>query len=61
MRFVTFELEGKSRPGLVTGDAVADLSQQGFESLLDVIEAIANGTLDPKSLASSGRTIRSAR
>ena len=56
MRFVTFELDGKSRPGLVIGEAVADLSYKGFHSLLEVIEAIATGSLDPATLTPSDRT-----
>src|SRR5436305_6706971 len=38
MRFVTFELEGRARPGVVTeSDAITDLST-GYNSLLDLIE-----------------------
>ena len=40
MRFVTFELEGKARPGVLTEPgSVLDLSSLGFEALLPVIEA----------------------
>src|SRR5689334_15057953 len=40
MRFVTFEVDGQPRPGVVTGtDSVVDLSPAGFPSLLDVIES----------------------
>jgi len=42
MRFVTFELEGRARPGVVTeSDAITDLSA-GYNSLLDLIEDASN-------------------
>ena len=40
MRYVTFEVEGTIRPGIIfTQDTVIDLSGLGFASLLDLIEA----------------------
>lgn len=56
MRFVTFELEGKPRPGLVTGEEVVDLSEQGFGSLLEVIEGIADRRIDASKLLPSTRS-----
>jgi 2-keto-4-pentenoate hydratase/2-oxohepta-3-ene-1,7-dioic acid hydratase in catechol pathway len=42
MRFVTFELDGRARPGVVTeSDAITDLST-GYNSLLDLIEDASN-------------------
>jgi 2-keto-4-pentenoate hydratase/2-oxohepta-3-ene-1,7-dioic acid hydratase in catechol pathway len=38
MRFVTFQAEGKPRPGVLSGGSVVDLSSAGFSSLLDFIE-----------------------
>jgi 2-keto-4-pentenoate hydratase/2-oxohepta-3-ene-1,7-dioic acid hydratase in catechol pathway len=43
MRFVTFEVEGKARPGVLgADDSVVDLSGAGFSSLLEVIDAFSN-------------------
>lgn len=56
MRFVTFELEGKARPGVVTGEEVVDLSEQGFGSLLEVIEGIADRRIDASKLLPSTRS-----
>ncbi|HEX4229884.1 MAG TPA: fumarylacetoacetate hydrolase family protein [Bryobacteraceae bacterium] len=40
MRLVTYQSEGRVRPGVVLGaDAVLDLSSQGFTTLLEVIES----------------------
>lgn len=42
MRFVTFELDGRARPGVVTErDRITDLSR-GYSSLLDLIEDSSN-------------------
>jgi 2-keto-4-pentenoate hydratase/2-oxohepta-3-ene-1,7-dioic acid hydratase in catechol pathway len=50
MRLVTFEADGKTRPGVLTeSNGIFDLSAAGFESMLDVIEAAA---LDPKKIQS---------
>lgn len=44
MRLVTFELDGKSRPGLLSGaDQVIDLHYSGFDSMLQVIESVCSG------------------
>jgi 2-keto-4-pentenoate hydratase/2-oxohepta-3-ene-1,7-dioic acid hydratase in catechol pathway len=56
MRFVTFELQGKARPGIVTGEEVVDLAEQGFGSLLEVIEGIADRRIDPSKLLPSTRS-----
>jgi 2-keto-4-pentenoate hydratase/2-oxohepta-3-ene-1,7-dioic acid hydratase in catechol pathway len=39
MRFVTFDLEGRPRAGVVRGDSVVDLSSLGYSSVLEIIEA----------------------
>ncbi len=50
MRLVTFEADGKTRPGVLTeSNGIFDLSAAGFDSMLDVIEAAA---LDPKKIQS---------
>jgi len=50
MRLVTFEADGKTRPGVLTeSNGIFDLSAAGFDSMLDVIEAAA---LDPKKIRS---------
>lgn len=50
MRLVTFEADGKTRPGVLTeSNGIFDLSAAGFESMLDVIEAAAQ---DPKKIQS---------
>src|SRR6516164_3744355 len=56
MRFVTFELEGKARPGVITGEDVVDLGEEGFDSLLDVIEGIAEERVDASKLLPSTRS-----
>src|SRR5579875_2114354 len=39
MRFVTFEAEGRARPGVISDvDKVVDLTSLGFHSLLELIE-----------------------
>jgi 2-keto-4-pentenoate hydratase/2-oxohepta-3-ene-1,7-dioic acid hydratase in catechol pathway len=44
MRLVTYQSEGRVRPGVVLGaDAVLDLSSQGFTSMLEVIESGGDG------------------
>ena len=50
MRLVTFEADGKTRPGVLTeSNGIFDLSAAGFDSMLDVIEAAASGPEeDPK-------------
>jgi len=50
MRLVTFEADGKTRPGVLTeSNGIFDLTAAGFESMLDVIEAAA---LEPKKIQS---------
>ncbi len=43
MRIVTVEIDGAARPGAVAANEVVDLSEAGFSSVLDVIEAGAEG------------------
>ena len=44
MRLVTFEAEGKARPGVLTdSNGIFDLSAAGFDTALGVIEAAAGG------------------
>jgi 2-keto-4-pentenoate hydratase/2-oxohepta-3-ene-1,7-dioic acid hydratase in catechol pathway len=44
MRFVTFEVNGQARPGVVAGNnTVVDLSSAGFDSVLQVIESGPEG------------------
>jgi 2-keto-4-pentenoate hydratase/2-oxohepta-3-ene-1,7-dioic acid hydratase in catechol pathway len=44
MRFVTFEVGGQARPGVISGDnTVVDLSSAGFSSMLNVIESGPEG------------------
>jgi 2-keto-4-pentenoate hydratase/2-oxohepta-3-ene-1,7-dioic acid hydratase in catechol pathway len=50
MRLVTFEADGKIRPGVLTeANGIFDLSAAGFNSMLDVIEAAASS---PKKIQS---------
>jgi 2-keto-4-pentenoate hydratase/2-oxohepta-3-ene-1,7-dioic acid hydratase in catechol pathway len=54
MRFVTFESGGKARPGLLTAnDSLVDLSAAGFSTLLDVIEAGADGRSKAQAFAAT--------
>jgi 2-keto-4-pentenoate hydratase/2-oxohepta-3-ene-1,7-dioic acid hydratase in catechol pathway len=54
MRFVTFESGGKGLPGLLTSnDSVVDLSGAGFSSLLDLIEAGADGRSKAEAFAAN--------
>ncbi len=53
MRFVTFETEGKVRPGIVANNAICDLSPAGFESVLDLIEAGPEGLAKAENVAKS--------
>jgi 2-keto-4-pentenoate hydratase/2-oxohepta-3-ene-1,7-dioic acid hydratase in catechol pathway len=54
MRFVTFAVDGKSRPGVLSGQTVSDLSIGGFASLLDFIESGTEGRATAEKLAASG-------
>ena len=54
MRFVTFAVDGKPRPGILSGQTVSDLSTAGFASLLDFIESGADGQAKAEKLAASG-------
>ena len=52
MRFVTFELAGLPRPGVVRdNNIVVDLSHHGFVSLLDVIESGPDGLAKARKFA----------
>lgn len=43
MRLVTFEVDGKARPGVLNeSDGIFDLSREGFSSMLEVIEAASS-------------------
>jgi 2-keto-4-pentenoate hydratase/2-oxohepta-3-ene-1,7-dioic acid hydratase in catechol pathway len=53
MRFVTFAVDGKPRPGVLSGQTVSDLSTAGFASLLDFIESGADGRAKAEKLAAS--------
>src|SRR5581483_2115895 len=55
MRFVTFEIDGQARPGLLSGnDSVLDLSSIGFSSLLEFIESGPAGQTKAENLAHQG-------
>lgn len=54
MRFVTFAVDGKPRPGVLSGQTVSDLSTAGFASLLDFIESGADGRAKAEKLAAGG-------
>ncbi|HEY3458598.1 MAG TPA: fumarylacetoacetate hydrolase family protein [Bryobacteraceae bacterium] len=54
MRFVTFAVDGKPRPGVLSGQTVSDLSTAGFASLLDFIESGDDGRAKAEKLAASG-------
>jgi 2-keto-4-pentenoate hydratase/2-oxohepta-3-ene-1,7-dioic acid hydratase in catechol pathway len=49
MRLVTFEVDGRSRPGAFHAGAVIDLSPLGYPTLLDLIEA------GPEALAAADK------
>jgi 2-keto-4-pentenoate hydratase/2-oxohepta-3-ene-1,7-dioic acid hydratase in catechol pathway len=52
MRFVTFESGGKGHPGLLTtDDLVVDLTEAGFSSILDLIEAGSEGRAKAEAYA----------
>jgi 2-keto-4-pentenoate hydratase/2-oxohepta-3-ene-1,7-dioic acid hydratase in catechol pathway len=52
MRVVTYEEAGKARPGVVKEGTVIDLSAAGFRSVLELIEAGADGLAQAQKLAS---------
>jgi 2-keto-4-pentenoate hydratase/2-oxohepta-3-ene-1,7-dioic acid hydratase in catechol pathway len=54
MRFVTFAVDGKSRPGVLSGQTVSDLSTAGYVSLLDFIESGPEGRTAAEKLAAGG-------
>jgi 2-keto-4-pentenoate hydratase/2-oxohepta-3-ene-1,7-dioic acid hydratase in catechol pathway len=55
MRLVTFEQEGRLRPGVVQADStVVDLSSLGYASLLDLIGAEPNALARAREFASAG-------
>jgi 2-keto-4-pentenoate hydratase/2-oxohepta-3-ene-1,7-dioic acid hydratase in catechol pathway len=49
MRLVTFEVDGRSRPGAFQAGAVVDLTPLGYPTLLDLIEG------GPDALAAAGK------
>ena len=58
MRFVTFDLNGKPCPGVLSGDTLLDITSLGFSSLIEVIAAgpearakIGNLVLEPPDAA----------
>ena len=53
MRFVTFEVGGNVRPGLVSKDTVIDLSAAGFPTLLDFIGSDTVGRSKAEKLVSA--------
>ena len=53
MRFVTFEMDGNVRPGLVSKDTVIDLSAAGFATLLDFIGSDTAGRSKAEKLVSA--------
>jgi 2-keto-4-pentenoate hydratase/2-oxohepta-3-ene-1,7-dioic acid hydratase in catechol pathway len=54
MRFVTFEVGGQARPGLLSGNnTITDLSSAGFTSLLELIEAGPEGRTKAEKFASN--------
>jgi 2-keto-4-pentenoate hydratase/2-oxohepta-3-ene-1,7-dioic acid hydratase in catechol pathway len=61
MRFVTFELEGRARPGVVTeSDAITDLST-GYNSLLDLIEDASNAEAKVNQLTGQAKASERVR
>lgn len=57
MRFVTYELEGRVRPGVVTGgDTITDLSSAGYQSLLELIENFDNARAKINDLSGKARS-----
>ena len=57
MRLVTFETEGKARPGIVSGtETIIDLSTLGFSSLLALIESGADGLAKAEQLTREPRS-----
>src|SRR5690349_12765321 len=54
MRFLTFAVHGKQRPGVLSGQTVSNLSTAGFASLLDFIESGDDGRAKAEKLAASG-------
>jgi 2-keto-4-pentenoate hydratase/2-oxohepta-3-ene-1,7-dioic acid hydratase in catechol pathway len=56
MRFVTFEYGGKIAPGLMAPDeTVIDLSDAGFTTLLDLIEAGDDGRMKAENFAAGAK------
>jgi 2-keto-4-pentenoate hydratase/2-oxohepta-3-ene-1,7-dioic acid hydratase in catechol pathway len=51
MRLVTFQADGKPKPGILTdSNGIFDLSAAGFSSMLDVIEAVSTGSKNLEQL-----------
>ena len=55
MRFATFDIEGRPRPGAVRGDSVVDLSPLGYSSVLELIEAGNEGLAKVESFCREQR------
>lgn len=53
MRVVTYEDAGQTRPGIVIKDSIVDLSAAGFQSVLELIVAGAEGRARAENLASN--------
>lgn len=59
MRLVTFEFEGKSRPGLLSNEQeLIDLEYFGFQSMLQVIESVSEGKTDLTEINPTDRKLR---
>ncbi|MBV9082281.1 MAG: fumarylacetoacetate hydrolase family protein [Acidobacteriaceae bacterium] len=55
MRFITFEVEGTARPGVLSGnETVVDLSTAGFRTLLDFIASGKDGLRKAQEVLESG-------
>jgi 2-keto-4-pentenoate hydratase/2-oxohepta-3-ene-1,7-dioic acid hydratase in catechol pathway len=64
MRLVTFEVDGRQRPGALHEDAVVDLSALGYDTLLDFIEAGPGALAEAEKKvkgSSEGRLLSSVR
>lgn len=58
MRLVTFKLDGKTRPGLLSGaNQIVDLHYFGFESLLHVIESVSEARTKLADLEPADRIV----
>jgi 2-keto-4-pentenoate hydratase/2-oxohepta-3-ene-1,7-dioic acid hydratase in catechol pathway len=53
MRLVTFEVDGRSRPGVLQASAVVDLTPLGYPTLLDLIEGGSDALAAAGNLANN--------